>query len=154
MMSARLFLMAVTGFLVVTGIQAEVYRWVDEQGKVHFSDQPNSGGAQKLEISEPKPGSAGIDQEQLDTERKIQQERLLDAYREEREARQQERNAAEQAERQRASNCAYARNRLREYGNSRLYEPLEDGGRRYLDYDERQQEIDRVKASVRHWCDS
>lgn len=153
-MCARLLLLTVTGLMVVTGIQAEVYRWVDEQGKVHFSDRPNRGGAQKLEIREANPGSAGIEQEHLDAERRIQQERLLDAYREEREARQQERLKAEAAERQRATNCAYARNRQREYVNARLYKPLEDGGRRYLNNDERQQEIDRVKASVQRWCDS
>jgi hypothetical protein len=153
-MSVRFFLMIVVGLLVMSGIQAEVYRWVDERGKVHFSDQPNRGGAQKLEISGPKPDSTGIDQERLDAERKREQERLLDVYREEREERQLERDKAEQAERQRASNCAYARNQLRSYGNSRLYQPLEDGGRRYLDDDERQREIERAEASVQHWCDA
>lgn len=150
-MNGRLFLATVAGLLVVSAIHAEVYRWVDERGKVHFSDRPNQGGAQKLEINEPSD-AAGIDQQRLDAERRIQQEKLLDAYREERELRQQERRKAEEAERQRSTNCAYARNRLREYGNSRLYEPLEDGGRRYLDSDERQREIDRVRASVEHWC--
>lgn len=150
-MNGRLFLATVAGLLVVSAIHAEVYRWVDERGKVHFSDRPNQGGAQKLEINEPSD-AAGIDQQRLDAERRMQQEKLLDAYREERELRQQERRKAEEAGRQRSTNCAYARNRLREYGNSRLYEPLEDGGRRYLDSDERQREIDRVRASVEHWC--
>lgn len=153
-MSVRFFVLTVAGLLAVSNIQAEVYRWVDEQGKVHFSDRPKSGGAQRLEISEPEPDSRGIDQQQLDAERKIQQERMLDAYREEREARQQERLKAEAEERQRSKNCAYARNRLREYGNARLYQPQEDGGRRYLDSEERQREIERVEASVQRWCDS
>lgn len=153
-MSPRIFILTLSGLLTVSGIQAEVYRWVDEQGKVHFSDRPHRGGAQKLEIEEQKRSSVGKDQGELDAERKIQQERLLDAYREERESRQQERRKAEAAERQRSTNCAYARNRLQRYGNSRLYQPLEDGGRRYLDNDERQREMDRVKASVQRWCDS
>jgi hypothetical protein len=153
-MSTRIFILTLSGLMAVSGIQAEVYRWVDEQGRVHFSDQPNLGGARKLELSEPTPDSAGIDQERLDAERNREQERLLDAYREERESRELEREKAEKAERQRASNCAYARNRLRTYGNSRLYKPLEDGGLRYLDDDERQREIDRVERSVQHWCDS
>lgn len=153
-MSPGYIVLTVAGLLFISSLQAEVYRWVDEQGKVHFSDRPKNGGAQKLEISEPEPNSDGIDQQRLDTERKIQQERMLDAYREEREKRQQARLKSEAEERQRSKNCAYARNRLREYGNSRLYQPLEDGGRRYLDNEERQREIERAEASVQRWCDS
>lgn len=153
-MSMRFSVLAMAGVLAVGSIQAEVYRWVDERGKVHFSDQPKSGGAQRLELSEPEPSPGGINQQQLDAERRIQQERMLDAYREEREARAQQRQQAAAEERQRSQNCAYARNRLREYGNARLYQPLEDGGRRYLDNAERQREIERAEAAVQRWCDS
>ena len=30
--------------------QAEIYRWVDEQGKVHFGDAPTRDDAQKVEV--------------------------------------------------------------------------------------------------------
>jgi multidrug efflux pump subunit AcrA (membrane-fusion protein) len=153
-MSKHLFLLTVTALLVVNSVQAEVYRWVDRQGKVHFSDRPETGGARKLEIREPHSGSAGTDQERLEAERLLQQQRQLDAYREAREARQQEQLEAEKAQRQQSKNCAYARNQLSEYESSRLYEPLEDGGRRYLSSTERQREIDRMQAEVSRWCDS
>ncbi|HXK56383.1 MAG: DUF4124 domain-containing protein [Gammaproteobacteria bacterium] len=153
-MRTGILLLTVSGLLAVSGVQAEIYRWVDEQGKVHFSDRPNRGGAQRLELSAPLPDTSGVEQERLEAERKMQRERLLDAYREEREARQLERLKAEETERQRAANCAYARNLLRKYGNARLYQPLEDGSRRYLDSVERQREIERAQASVQRWCDS
>ena len=44
------------GFLIVLGgmAQADTYRWVDEDGKVHYGDQPPIG-AQRLK---PPPGPA------------------------------------------------------------------------------------------------
>jgi len=153
-MNVRVILPAVIGLLFAAGVEAEVYRWVDEKGRAHYSDRPKDGGAQKLKIKQSAPDSEAIDQQRLNTERRVQQERLLDAYREEREMRQQERVKAEAEERQRSRNCAYARNRLREYQNSRLYQPLEDGERRYLDKEERIREIERAESSVRRWCRS
>lgn len=142
MLSRIFMLLTLSGVLYANSLQAEIYRWVDESGKVHFSDRPNDGAAHKLQI-ETREG------EPVDTD---QQQRLLDAYREEREAREEERLKAEERERQRSQNCAYARNRLRQYDGARLYQPLENGGRRYLDDNERQGEIERVEAAVQRWC--
>lgn len=142
MLSRIFMLLTLSGVLYANSLQAEIYRWVDESGKVHFSDRPNDGAAHKLQI-ETREG------EPVDTD---QQQRLLDAYREEREAREEERLKAEERERQRSQNCAYARNRLRQYDGARLYQPLENGGRRYLDDNERQREMERVEEAVQRWC--
>lgn len=142
MLSRIFMLLTLSWVLYANSLQAEIYRWVDESGKVHFSDRPNDGAAHKLQI-ETREG------EPVDTD---QQQRLLDAYREEREAREEERLKAEERERQRSQNCAYARNRLRQYDGARLYQPLENGERRYLDDNERQGEIERVEAAVQRWC--
>lgn len=152
MLSRLMMLLTLGGVLWASAVQAEIYRWVDERGKVHFSDQPKEGGAQKLEIEAPDVNAIEVNQPHADEQ--PEQQRLLDAYREEREAREEERLKAEAAERQRSQNCAYARNKLDQYNNARLYQPLEDGGRRYLDDDERQREIEQMQAAVRHWCRS
>lgn len=52
-------ILGVTAFLAVPVAQAaaEVYRWVDENGVVHYSDQPHPG-AERLRIeSAPAPGT-------------------------------------------------------------------------------------------------
>lgn len=37
--------------LICSPLQAEVYKWVDDQGKIHFSDkEPKSSSASKLEL--------------------------------------------------------------------------------------------------------
>lgn len=47
------------GFLVVAGtaVAATTYRWVDEQGVTHYSDQPHPG-AEKLQLSQPQTYSS------------------------------------------------------------------------------------------------
>jgi hypothetical protein len=43
------------GFLVVAGtaVAATTYRWVDDQGVTHYSDQPHAG-AEKLQLAQPQ----------------------------------------------------------------------------------------------------
>ncbi|MCK4950814.1 MAG: DUF4124 domain-containing protein, partial [Gammaproteobacteria bacterium] len=46
----RLLLLAVI-WLALIPVQADVYRWVDEDGAVHFGDRPaNKQSAEKIEI--------------------------------------------------------------------------------------------------------
>lgn len=47
-----LCLIAVVMAAVVTPAAAEVYRWVDDQGQVHFSDEPRDG-AEPIDVGEP-----------------------------------------------------------------------------------------------------
>lgn len=152
-MRNHLFLLVVAGVMGMTTIQAEVFRWVDERGKVHFSDRPPGGGARRLEVGVQEPDTTVQGRKQAETERLQQQRRQLDAYREAREARESEQQEAEAKQRQRLKYCTYARNQLGAYQSSRLYEPLADGERRYLNNSERQREIDRMRSEVDRWCD-
>ncbi len=45
----RILLLIVFGLLSSLALATEVYRWVDDQGQVHFSDRPLEGG-EKVEI--------------------------------------------------------------------------------------------------------
>lgn len=153
-MNHRFSLLALAGLLIVTNIQAEVYRWVDQQGKVHYSDRLDRGGAQRFEISEPDSELDRMERENMEAEQKVQRQRLLDAYREEREDEMLDRLKTEAEERQRAIKCAQARKQLSAYESSRLYRPQQGGGRYYLSSDERRQELDSARAAVSYWCDS
>ena len=47
------FVLAMIALSACAGASAEVYRWVDENGTVHFSDSPNgNGGSEQVEIRE------------------------------------------------------------------------------------------------------
>jgi hypothetical protein len=49
-------LVFLTCFLAIATVHADVYKWVDDQGKVHYSDAPPRGAAsQKIEIPMSAP---------------------------------------------------------------------------------------------------
>ncbi len=134
---------------LATGAGAEVYRWTDAEGRVHYGDRP-SAGSQSIPLSagtppaQPPPG---------DAERLQRQQRMLDAYRQEREEKQQAeaKRKADDAERER--NCAQARDSLARYERSSgIYEPQADGSRRYLSEAERESAIRAAQGDVKRWC--
>ncbi|MGH8496057.1 MAG: DUF4124 domain-containing protein [Gammaproteobacteria bacterium] len=129
---------------------ADVYRWVDADGQVHYSDRP-ARNAERLDVESRPTDAARI---------RDQQERAaaLTAARGVREG-QESAQAAEQASAeadiaaQRAVNCETARQRLQTYDTAhRLYRPQEDGGREYLS----DEELDAARADARldvdEWC--
>ncbi len=62
------FLLYLCAFSVGT-MAAEVYRWVDESGQVHFGDKPREG-AEILEVDEPLRQSDSLnDQQRLEANR-------------------------------------------------------------------------------------
>ena len=61
---------------------AEVYRWVDPDGQVHYGERPPPQGARKIELPEASESSPQPDREAA--ERRARQQRLLDAYEHER----------------------------------------------------------------------
>lgn len=55
-MKARLFLLAL---LLATAAQAQTYRWVDKEGKVHYGDRPPAATAGQ--IQERRLGAPAVD---------------------------------------------------------------------------------------------
>ena len=45
------FIFVLVGLLAAASVLAEAYRWVDEDGVIHFSDRPGPG-AERIELSE------------------------------------------------------------------------------------------------------
>lgn len=138
------------------GAGAAVYRWVDEHGRVQFGDRPPAREeVEQIELKVPPPSSPGSTPAQTPAQRREVQQKMLDAYRDEREQRQQrrERQAAEQARRKRA--CIEARDRLRLYrSTSALYELDEQGNRRYLSDEGYEAALAQAREEVARLCGS
>ena len=137
--------------LLITPAGAEVYKWTDEQGRVHYGDRPPEEGAQSVDVD---PGSSSGSPVPSDAERRDKTRRLLRAYDEERRIKQQreQQEAARAAERQ--QRCAHARDRLRSYTQAGgLYELDDQGNRRFLDESRRRQAEARAAQDVSRWCD-
>lgn len=98
----RWAIMLMACFVVNTGF-AEVYKWVDDKGKVHFGDRPPAKSqAVELDLPESKePPATTVS----DLERKRRQQRLVKALEEER--REKERIEAEKKRKkeQRIAKC-------------------------------------------------
>lgn len=140
----------VTTLLQAPGIQAaEVYRWVDADGRVQFGDRPPADAqAEQIEVGDQEPISGDLDQ------RRERRERLLDVMEEERA--REDRAMAEDAEQEsrRRANCAKATETARQLEDARfIYEPTDDPyNPRVLDDAERTRAAERARRDVEEWC--
>lgn len=140
--------------LVCSGLahaQKEVYRWVDTDGTVHYSDVPSDPEAEPTGLTyEPTmPQRVAARQQQEAAQYAASEEQAEAAEEQDAESARKQKEVA----RQREIGCAAARKRMDTYTTApRLYESLPDGGRRYLTDDE----IDQARASamddVDAWC--
>lgn len=138
--------------LLASGVfAAEIFRWTDENGQVHYGERPPDNQAQRLDIPAGRSGtSAEVPDER---QRRARQQRLLEAFEYER-GRKATRQAqdAEQA-RQRAVQCERLRRHWRRLSYAGpIYSAGEDGERRYLDDAERAAQKDRVRPAYQQAC--
>ena len=132
--------------------EQEVYRWVDDDGVVHFADRPVDPRAQRtgLHFESTNPDSV--------------QKRLMQRDYEENQAAASETEQAESAAieatrraeeaRTRDLQCNAARERYQVYTTApQLYETLPGGERRYLTENELAAAREEAQADVDKWCD-
>jgi hypothetical protein len=112
----RALLLVACGLLAMGASAAEVYRWVDKDGKVHFSDSPPPGvSAEKLAIKSQPTDPAAVDL--AETTREVRENRAeADAI----VAQNSAKEAAAKAE-AKAEACAAARKRYDDIQYSRKF---------------------------------
>lgn len=134
-------------------VDAAVYRWVDAHGRTQFGDRPPPDqSAEEVRIRQ-QPAASGADAPMVDQQRRELQEKMLDAYREEREQKQQarEKRAAEKARRKRA--CVEAKDRVRTYESAGgLYKLQPDGSRLYLSDEAYRVALRRAREAMKRHC--
>lgn len=131
-----------------TPLFAAVYKWVDENGKTHYSDKPLDEKAETIQIKETPQLDANHDS------RVEKQQRLLKVLDEERQEAKQIK-AEERTERlKREANCARARKDLENIKNaSFLYKKSDDPRNPTVYSDEERAKIfEEVKIAVQLWC--
>lgn len=147
----------VTASLVALSVPAqaekEVFRWVDENGVVHYSDRPTDPRARptglRYEPTDPTAVSNRVMREQYE-----EQQAQASEIEVRQEPPSENETLLEQQERIRQLECKAARDRLEAYTDApRLYETLPNGERRYLT----DEELDRARAGAREdikrWCE-
>lgn len=131
--------------LALPVLAADVYRSVDEQGNVVYSDRPSEEGAVKLAIRTTRPAPASVQATETVAAQPVPE--VVD---------QATIEAAERAQlaEDRAANCAIATERNERYSTSRrLYRVGADGERAYLNDAELTEARNQAQADVARWCD-
>ena len=129
-------------------VTAEIYKWKDEDGKIHYSDKPVGTDAESVKLkSAPR-----VDPNQAS--RKEKQRRLLKLLEDDREA-AKKKKAEEQAEKaERKEKCLTARKELQQVRDaSFLYKKSDDPLNPQVYSEQERQEITRgLQEDIKKWC--
>lgn len=128
---------------------AQSYRWTDEDGKVHFSDQPppnrDRDKAEQIELKNPEPLGQGESVERTRQE--------LEEMRRQREERQQKtRHEEKRREQQRLQECQQKSRQLSVMKNKRVLYKQEDGSYSGIPMDEHEQRISDLENWIKENC--
>jgi hypothetical protein len=152
----QLLIIIVSMLALATAAQAGVTRWVDADGKVHYSDQPAPSTAKSQKnldlknnpaLPKAAPDSKGGEKSLAEKDLESRKRRV-----------EAEEGAAKQAKDQeeaksRKSNCAQARNQLQALQEGQKISKFDEKGERvFLEDSARPQAIEEAKKTVDSWC--
>jgi len=126
---------------------AEVYKWKDADGHVHFGDHPPDTEAESVTIRSGPPAADN-------TNRQEHLRQVLDGYTREREAREASRASEKMEAERRERICIRARARQHSVENANfLYDYTARGERRVLEGAEYKRAIENARQAVADSCD-
>lgn len=145
---------ALLGFILLSGAaHAEIFKWVDANGKVHYSDRKISTQAHKVNV---KTGTSTIGQNSRSVEQRlVQQKKYVNFLQSERLERQEKRQEVQQEKDKKRKVCAAMQDQLKGYthGNYRWYElDDESGERQYLADDQIEAKKQELQAEIKSNC--
>ena len=132
---------------------AEVYKWVDENGKVHFSDRPPGEAAQSSETVETRTPSGESAEAPSDAERRKLRERLLEEFDRQREEKAKTKREQRAAKVELARRCSLAREALQQIVDATYLFDEDESGERLIYSDEQREAATReLKQKIRKHC--
>jgi Domain of unknown function (DUF4124) len=150
-MNKTLFLLHIclifTGILLSSSINAEMYKWVDEDGNTHYSQSAPVDNT-SVEIIKP-PGNVDTKSAAKTVDN---QKKSADKIRNDRIAAKEKAQKTKEAESLKKENCQKAKARLASYQRPRVQKQNEDGSRSFVAEEDRQAEIKKSQAYVDEAC--
>jgi Domain of unknown function (DUF4124) len=131
----------------------QLYRWVDKDGTVRYSDRPPPGGQPARTLNVPGPAPAGEDKGSAGSSSLQDQEKAFQKRQEEQKKAADK--AAAEAKQQAAKddNCRRARESLAVLnGGRRVMQVDAQGNPYYMDDAQRAQEAQKAQQAVKDWC--
>ncbi len=127
------------------GVNAGVYKWVDERGQVHYGDNPPEDNAEEITIEKRTI------KEQVD--RSDYQNRVADSLSEERQRKQEIKDKHMEEQDRLMEYCQRAKDKLERIKNARyLYGKDEDGDRIVLNEEQRAEATEKAMEEVQKNC--
>ena len=126
---------------------AAMYKWVDEDGNVQYTQTPPPAGIQAETIKPPPQVDTGAALKELEA----QQEKANELRETRLESAEKEAQANQDMELRR-KNCEMARARLASYEQPMVKFVQEDGSRVRATEEERQAEIAKSQDMIKEWC--
>ena len=140
--------------LATATVAAQVYKWVDKDGKVQYSDMPPPATATKTEARKIETSPAVVS---TPAPAKSLQDRAKDFDKRKTDVAEKAKKSEidQQKAETDAANCSDARAALRQLESGRpITRTTETGSREYLDDEARQAEITKARKSIEGFCKS
>jgi len=126
---------------------AQVYKWVDKDGNVHFSDRPSKEKTEVVDLPAFRTDPV-LERRQKEREELKEKEKAGNAKKAE------DDKAAQKEQEQRQKNCTTARERVEQIQTvRRLFRVDESGERHDLSDEERAAALQKAKEDVAKWCE-
>ena len=128
--------------------QAEIYKWKDESGKIHYGDKPVKN-SEEIKIKQEVSANKNISKAAREERRR----RLIESYDEERKEKKELQAKQQQQKSRKDAQCGQAIDRLRRYKKaSGLYEVDKDGNRIALSKKAHKKSISKLKKQIKRHC--
>ncbi|MDH5711214.1 MAG: DUF4124 domain-containing protein [Gammaproteobacteria bacterium] len=126
---------------------AEIFKWVDQNGVVHYGDKPTSNSEQMdVQVKESSPAQSNESREE-------RRQRIADALESDRLDRQKQRDQDKSESERKNRECVYAKDRLKNYKRAgRLYKLDKDGNRVTLPDKSRDKAIADLQRQISIKC--
>jgi hypothetical protein len=151
-MNRKFLVLALSAAALATSASAgEIYKYVDEQGNVHYLDRPTGeSGEERMDITYSGTSSASVNAQ---VKRRSDYMAALDEAREETRGRRESEAQARAEMEARAAKCEENRSRLESYLQSRrLYRENDAGEREYLDDEQILEARRRAEEAIQETC--
>ncbi len=151
-MNRKFLVLALTAATLTTSAFAgEIYKYVDENGNVHYLDRPSGeSGEQRLDVTYSGTSNAAVSAQ---VKRRQNYMEALDEARKETQSRREAEAQARAEMEARAAKCQENRARLETYLQARrLYRENEAGEREYLDDEQILEARRKAEEAIQETC--
>ena len=152
-MKTGFVLAVVLGGFSLAAHAGEIYKWVDSEGKVHYSDRPVAGKSEPSKLNLPDQPVSGAEGAE-DARRKLaDREAEARKRKDEAAAAKAKRDKAEAEAKEKRKNCEQARDNLRQYQTGqRMTHVNAQGEQEVMDDAALEQAQAQAQKGIDNWC--